>query len=147
MIMESSEAGAMAWVTATSGTCLSVFKPVYFGVALPHMGPVPGESFTEGSLWWKHEKLHRRAMADFRRLGPEIRASFEELESGWFAAGMALVAAPAAEKAEFMADCWRAAERLTDRWIGQLERRNATFAHDALGGMWRRFNAAAAMPL
>ena len=71
MITESSERGAMAWVTATSGTCVSVFKPLYFGVAMPDTGPTPTESFTDDSLWWKHEKLHRRAMADFHVVGPK----------------------------------------------------------------------------
>ena len=46
MISEATPQGAMAWVTATSGTCVSIFKPVYFGVPGPTSGryrrrPVP----------------------------------------------------------------------------------------------------------
>ena len=145
MIMETTESGSMAWVTATSGTCLSVFKPVYFGVTLPDMGPLPGETFTEGSLWWQHEKLHRRAMADFHAAGPEIRASFEMLEDGWFGEGISLVKSGAAEKSEFMRHCWHKAEALTASWIRQLERRNTTFQNEGLRDMWQRFNAAASM--
>jgi len=146
MILEAAPEGAMAWVTATSGTCVSVFKPVYFGAAMPETGPLPREIYTDGALWWKHEHLHRRAMAAFHTLSAEIRASFEQLEDDFFVEGRKLIAAPAAQKAEFMRDCWRRAGDTTDRWVADLERRNFTFQHAAFAAMWDRFNSAAAMP-
>ena len=146
MVMEAAAEGAMAWVTATSGTCVSVFKPVYFGVPLPDAGPLPGESYTDGSLWWKHEHLHRRAMAAFHTLGAEIRESFERLEDGFFDQGRKLIAAPARQKSEFMAECWRQAAAATDRWIADLERRNYAYPHAGFAGLWDRFDRAAAMP-
>ena len=146
MISEATPEGAMAWVTATSGTCVSIFKPMYFGIPAPDMGPVPQEIYTEGSLWWKHENLHRRAMGDFHSLGAEIRKSFEALETGWFAEGRKLIAAPARQKSEFTAECWRKAGEATDRWIADLERRNVSFAHTGLRDMWDNFNRAASMP-
>ncbi len=146
MIMEAAPAGAMAWVTATSGTCVSLFKPVYFGVPMPDTGPLPREMYTDGSLWWKHELLHRRAMAAFATLGADMRASFESMEEGWFAEGRTLIAAPAGQKAEFMRECWRRASEATDRWIADLERRNFTFGDARFAEAWDRFNHAAAMP-
>jgi hypothetical protein len=146
MISEATPQGTMAWVTGTSGTCVSVFKPVFFGVDMPDIGPLPREVHTEGALWWKHEHLHRRAMADFHTLGAEIRQDFERLEDGFFAEGRKLIAAPAKEKSAFMAECWRRAEDATDRWIGDLERRNHSFQHPGFAAMWDRFNRAAAMP-
>ena len=146
MISEATPEGAMAWVTATSGTCVSIFKPMYFGIPAPDMGPVPQEIYTEGSLWWKHENLHRRAMGDFHSLGAEIRKSFEVLETGWFAEGRKLIGAPARQKSEFTGECWRKAGEATDRWIADLERRNVSFAHTGLRDMWDNFNRAASMP-
>ena len=146
MMMEAAPHGAMAWVTATSGTCVSVFKPVYFGAAMPETGPLPREIHTDDALWWKHEHLHRRAMAAFHTLGAEIRASFERLEDEFFAEGRKLIAAPPAQKAEFMRDCWRRADDATDQWVADLERRNFTFQHPSFAAMWDRFNRAAAMP-
>jgi dipeptidase len=146
MIMEAAPEGAMAWVTATSGTCVSVFKPVYFGVEMPETGPLPREVYTEDALWWKHEHLHRRAMAAFATLGKEVRSSFEEIEEGFFAEGRKLIAAPAAHKAAFMRECWRKAEEATTRWVADLERRNFTFQHAGFASMWDRFNRAAAVP-
>jgi len=146
MIMEAAPSGAMCWATATSGTCVSVFKPIYFGVPMPDTGPVPREMFTDGSLWWKHELLHRRVMAAFHTLGAELRENFEKLEDSWFDDGRALIAAPARQKTEFMQSCWRQAAEATDRWIVDLERRNFTFQHASFAGLWNRFNRAAAMP-
>jgi hypothetical protein len=125
---------------------VSIFKPVYFGVAMPETGPLPRETYTDGALWWKHEHLHRRAMASFQTLAAEIRASFERLEDEFFAEGRALIAAPAAQKTEFMRDCWRRAGDATDRWIADLERRNFTFQPAGFAATWDRFNHAAAMP-
>ena len=144
--MDAGAKGSMAWVTATSGTCISIFKPVYFGATMPDTGPTPREIFTEGSLWWRHELLHRRAMADFHTLGQEIRADFERLEDGFFADGRGLVTAPAREKTEFMDECWRRAAEATDRWIGLLERRNTGYRHKGYAALWDRFDRAAAMP-
>ena len=110
------------------------------------MGTLPCESFTEDSLWWKHEKLHRRAMANFQSVGPEIRESFEKLEDAWFVQGISLVNARPSEKFEFMDDCWKEAERSTERWIADLERKNISFQHDGFRNMWQQFNAAASMP-
>ncbi|MEI6638016.1 MAG: hypothetical protein WCO99_15735, partial [Planctomycetota bacterium] len=111
----------------------------------PDTGPTPTETVTEGSLWWKHEKLHRRAMASFATVGPEIRESFEALEVKWFSEGRALAAASPAEKMEFMASCWSEAETVTDRWIADLSRRNVTFPHQGFGAMWQTFNTAASL--
>ena len=86
--------GVMAWVTGTSGNCVSIFKPVFLGVDLPDLGPYPTEHFDPRSLWWKHELLHRRAMADFdtpgtgdprrisTRLEDEFLAQAEAVKNG-----------------------------------------------------------------
>jgi hypothetical protein len=113
---------------------------------MPDTGPLPREIYTEESLWWKHEHLHRRIMAAFHTLGVEVRESFEQLEEGWFREGRSLIKAPAAEKAEFMRACWRRAGEATDRWIADLERRNFTFQHAGFAEAWDRFNRGAAMP-
>ena len=125
---------AMAWVTATSGPDVSIFKPVFFGVDLPDLGPMPTESYTPGAYWWRHEFLHRRAMADYRNLVPEIRAGFEALEADFFAASETVRKAGPGEKQAFVRDCWRRADEASAAWVAKLERRNYFVAEFGLSG-------------
>ncbi len=147
MITDSSEDGVCVWMTATSATDLSVFKPLFFDGEMPDMGPLPRGTFTEGSLWWKHESLHRRAVADYHTLKPDIRADFDELERDFFADAPAMMKANTRTKTDFVHDCWRRAEEATDRWIANLERRNYFVEHAAYRDMWDRFNQEGNFPL
>jgi len=137
----------MAWVTATSGNDVSIFKPAFFGVGLPDLGPMPRESYAPEAYWWRHEFLHRRAVADYRTLMPEIRAEFEALEDGFFRDSETVRKGSLAEKAVFIADCWRQADAAEVRWIERLEARNYFIEDAAYRAMWDRFNRAAALPL
>ena len=137
----------MAWVTATSGTDVSIFKPAFFGVDLPDLGPMPREYFTPGAYWWKHEFLHRRAMSDYDRLMPEIRASFEALEDEFFRDSETVRRGGTQEKADFVADCWRRADAARDGWIEKLEAKNYFIENSAYRNMWDQFNRAASLPL
>ena len=140
MITDSSDDGVVVWMTATSATDLSVFKPLFFDAEMPDMGPPPEGTYTPGSLWWKHERLHRRAVADYRALKPDIRGDFDELETEFFAEGPAMKTAGHRLRSEFVHDCWRRAEAATDRWIETLERRNCFVEDSAYRTMWDRFN-------
>jgi len=138
---------AMAWVTATSGPDVSIFKPVFFGVDLPDLGPMPTESYTPGAYWWRHEFLHRRAMADYRNLVPEIRRDFEALEADFFAASETARKGGPKEKEAFVRDCWSRADEASAAWVAKLERRNYFVADSAYRAMWKTFNDAASFPL
>jgi dipeptidase len=73
---------------------------------LPDIGPLPTETFNPASLWWKHELLHRRAMADFDNLMPEIRKDFDALEAAFLAEAVSVRRGSMAEKKDFMDDCF-----------------------------------------
>jgi dipeptidase len=147
LIADTRGADIMGWVTATSGTDVSIFKPAFFGVDLPDLGPMPRESYTPEAYWWRHEFLHRRAMADYRSLMPEIRGEFERLEDGFFRESEAVRKAGSAEKAAFVAHCWREADEAEGRWIKRLEARNYFIENAAYRSMWDQFNRAASLPL
>lgn len=147
LIADIQDGSPMAWVTATSGPDVSVFKPAFPGVALPDLGPMPRESDTEGAYWWRHERLHRRAMADYAAVVPEIRASFEALEDRFLAdAGTARRGTPA-EKAAFVAECWRLADEAEAAWLARLETRRYSVADPGYRRMWDDFNRAASLEL
>jgi secernin len=136
----------LVWATATSGTCVSIFKPVFLGIDLPDIGPVPTEHFDPRALWWKHELLHRRAMADFDRTVPEIRADFDALEEEFLAEAPSVRTAASAEKREFMESCFRRAMERTEAWIARLaSRADLRFQDPAYREMWKKLNAEAGL--
>jgi secernin len=147
MITDCSNDGVLVWMTGTSATDLSCFKPLLFDAAMPDMGPPPEGTYADGSLWWKHERLHRRAVADYRALKPEIRGEFDLLEQEFFAEGPSIKSASARVKSEFVEHCWRRAEEVTDRWITRLEQRSHLIRHEGYRAMWDRFNREASFPL
>ncbi len=56
------------WATGSASPCLSLFKPVSVDTPV-FTGAIPGDRADAESLWWRHEKLHRRV-----EYAPEILA-------------------------------------------------------------------------
>lgn len=137
----------MAWVTATSCTDLSIFKPVFLGIDLPDLGPMPHESYTPNAYWWRHELLHRRAMADYPVLVRDIRSDFESLEDTFFALSETVRKGTAKEKASFVAECWRQADAAEAGWISRLDTRHSCIENPDYRKMWDDYNRAACLYL
>jgi len=117
------------WVTGTSGTCTSVFKPVYLGgVELPDLGPSPTGMYDEASLWWTHERLHRTVIWDYHRLMALYREERDALERQFLSEAEGLaeryrdtsVAERVGPLAEFSARCFDDALASTHRWIERV---------------------------
>ncbi|MBD3230444.1 MAG: peptidase U34 [Candidatus Lokiarchaeota archaeon] len=64
------------WLTTTSAPCISLFKPFYLGVGIPQIYHFPNEKYDSKSLWWKHEKLHRLAIMDYKNRAPVIQEAY-----------------------------------------------------------------------
>jgi len=72
------------WVTGTAAPCTGIFKPVRVEEALD-LGPAPSDLADDASLWWRHERLHRRVVADPARLLPLYREERDAVEKAWLA--------------------------------------------------------------
>ncbi len=110
------------WVTGTAAPCVSLFKPVRVDEPLD-LGPAPTDVDDRTSLWWRHERLHRRVMTDPTRLGPLILPERDQVEARW------LRQPPQPRDAFAEADEWLArwkkrvgAEPLRDRRPGWVRR-------------------------
>lgn len=146
MVSEVGADGVIGWFTATASNCLSIFKPVFPGVELPNMGPYPNEQFNPESLWWKHELMHRRAMADFQNIMPDIRPDFEAIEAEFIAQAPTVLKGSANEKREFVADCFHEAEKATEKWTKQLSSRtDLAFRDPDYRIMWQKYNSQAGL--
>jgi dipeptidase len=147
MVTDVGEHGVLIWVTGTSGNCVSIFKPVFMGMDLPaSIGPTPTEYFDPRSLWWKHELLHRRAMADFDHLVPEIRSDFDVLEQEFLSASDSVKKGSSGEKRDFMEYCFHKSMQATEAWISRLRARaDLAFEDPAYRAMWQKMNAEAGL--
>jgi secernin len=146
MVTDVDEHGILIWVTGTSGNCVSIFKPVFMGMNLPDIGPTPREYFDPRSLWWKHELLHRRAMADFDNLMPDIRRDFDVLEIEFLSESGSVRKGTLEEKRDFMEYCFQKSMQATETWIGRLRARTGLAFEDAdYRAMWQKLNAEAGL--
>lgn len=84
-VSELSRTGVRHWATGTAAPCTSLFKPVAVDAPLD-LGPAPGDTADDASLWWRHEHLHRRVLRDPARLLPLFREERDALEAAWRAA-------------------------------------------------------------
>ncbi len=71
------------WVTATAAPCTGLFKPVAVDDPLD-LGAFPTDH-DDGSLWWRHERLHRRAVTDPAALYPRFTPERDATELAWLA--------------------------------------------------------------
>jgi dipeptidase len=146
MASEVSHDGLIGWFTGTSGTCTSIFKPVFLGIELPDMGPSPTERFDPKAMWWIGELLHRRAIADFSNVVPEIRAEFEALEDEFLAEAYTVLKGNRKQKKEFMDECFHKSHQATRQWVDCMtSRKNLLFEDEAYRAAWEVFNREAGL--
>ena len=77
-VAELSPAGCAHWATGTAAPCVSLFKPV--GVATP-VNIVAARDEADDSLWWRHERLHRRVLREPALLRPLFIRERDEVQT------------------------------------------------------------------
>jgi secernin len=114
------------WLTGTSGTCTSIFKPVYLGGAgLPDLGPQPTGTCDPHSLWWSHERLQRAVIRDYQHRLPRYATERDALEAAFLqeAAGLyeqlhnSMEAERAGPLASHTQSCFDRSSQATERWF------------------------------
>jgi dipeptidase len=136
------------WATGTSAPCLSLFKPLVIGLPLPAQGPSPVDRYDPDSLWWRHERLHRAALADVPASLALIAGERDALEADFRARVDAAWSGGQAVLAEAVAACWAEAAAAENRWRAALPviagpaRRPAR----SMALSWARLNAVAGFP-
>lgn len=129
------------WVTGTAAPCISIFKPVLFDVPLPAHGLRPTDRFDATTLWWRHERLHRRALVnDLPRFIEEIQTERDALESAFRRDIDEVVdGGSAIERARVVTACWQAAWAMEESWYGRLQAAPVREA-DAFASAWAGSN-------
>lgn len=121
------------WATATAAPCTSIFKPVELASPLD-LGPAPTDLF-DGSLFFRHERLHRLALRDAASCLPLLERERRPLEARFFAGELGSEAAFALSE-RWLTSCLDALEGLapTDLRPGYVRR------------YWQLRNARARLP-
>lgn len=109
LVSELSPSGCRHWVTGTAAPCTGLFKPVSVGNPLD-LGPPPTDRADDRSLWWRHERLHRRVLKDPLRLSPFFAPERDEVESRW-------IESPPESKEAFAEG-----DRLLEQWLDAIMR-------------------------
>jgi len=81
-VAELKPGGCAHWATGTAAPCISLFKPVR--VDSPLDIP-PARDEADESLWWRHERLHRRVLRNPGQLRPLFIRERDEVQSRWLA--------------------------------------------------------------
>jgi hypothetical protein len=71
------------FATGTAAPCTSLFKPVEVSIPID-LGPAPTDRDDPATLWWRHERLHRRVARDPAAL-PHLLMGRDETEARWLA--------------------------------------------------------------
>lgn len=136
------------WVTGGAAPCLSLFKPALVGVGLPGQGPAACDQYDPATRWWKHEGLHRTALADFAAALALIEAERDTVEAE-FAEQMRLALdadlAPKALGAR-LAACWHQADTVQSVWAMRLAKITAR-RKGSFGRSWAQLDHRAGLPI
>lgn len=138
----------MAWVTGTAAPCTGLFKPVWMDAGLPDLGPGPKGEYDAGSLWWKHERLHRAILEDFAIRLAAIAPERDRMEAGFLQQARAVMDCTSAERLAFSAHCFDEGAAWAERWQSKVvqqpvQRRPAIYQRAA----WGAFNRQAKIAL
>jgi secernin len=141
LVSELKPRACVHWVTGTAAPCMSIFKPVLMDAPLPPHGVRPTDHFDRSSLWWRHERLHRRALlgdmsAFLQDIGPERDA----VERGFrVRIAQVLEGGTGAERADAVHECWAEAMRIEETWCMRI-RPGACSLNESSIDAWREMN-------
>jgi secernin len=113
------------------------------GLGLPPHGPTPTDRFDGETLWWRHERLHRRMLRDFAPALAAIEAERDALEARFQAAVDHAFDAGGLDVA--IDRCWREAAEAEARWLAAFPAPRPTPANSHRRS-WARLNVVAGMP-
>ncbi len=146
MISHIQKEGAVHWVTGTAAPCTSVFKPVWMDSGLPEMGSTPKGTYDPDSLYWMHEKFHRKVLQNYPGRISQFRSARDELEQGFIIESEKHKAGSAESRREFTSDCFSKAEMHLHEWETEIEKIPATSIPWHYKIAWNGFNKSANLP-
>ncbi|MBC8400435.1 MAG: hypothetical protein H8E14_02995, partial [Candidatus Marinimicrobia bacterium] len=106
------------WATATSAPCTSIFKPYRFeNGPPPNLGKPPDANYNPGSIWWRHERLHRTILRDFNARLSSIESERNKLEEYYL---KQTAGKQSGNISAITSDAFNTADRVEADWLTRL---------------------------
>ncbi len=109
------------FLTGTAAPCLSPFRPAWIDALPSGFSPLPTAQADSRSLFWRHERLHRRALDRLPELLADIEDERDRGDALRIATALSLRDAPRAERQEAGEQMFAAAEAQVQGWMQRLE--------------------------
>lgn len=133
------------FATGTAAPCLSLFKPMWVDAPPEHLG-APTQQCDEESLYWRHERFHRAALADHRGAHALVQPVQAKEEAEWVRCALAAASGPAADRRSLVAACFAAADAHLEVWHRAVAREETRDRRGwAMRRTWAGLNRAAGM--
>ena len=118
MVSELGTGESTPLVYGTAAPCTGIFKPVWFSAGLPDMGPIPSGKFDPGSLWWRHEQLHRQVILDHAYRLSLYQEERDQIENDFIAGAESISEASDSEKLAYSKACFEKAKYCYNKVVG-----------------------------
>ncbi|TFG38534.1 MAG: peptidase U34 [Syntrophobacterales bacterium] len=105
--------------TGTAAPCTGIFKPLWID-AMPDMGPVPSGIYDDRTLYWRHELLHRKVLADFSPSLTSYLSERDKLEGEFVSEALEHAIEPPDKRALFSERCFAEADKAEKRWLEKI---------------------------
>jgi dipeptidase len=110
------------WLTGTSSPCLSIFKPMVTGSNIISIEPKPQATYDAASLFWRHERLHRRVLKDYQALKEIFNDARAALEASFVPSQVTGFTASECHEA------WERHRQALPDWIDKVEQASSNRA-------------------
>ncbi|MCC5872931.1 MAG: C69 family dipeptidase [Gammaproteobacteria bacterium] len=109
------------FLTGTSAPCLSPFRPAWIDALPAGFSPLPTARADSASLFWRHERLHRRALDRLPELLAEIADERDQADALRIATALSLRDATQAERQQAAEQMFATADAQVRSWMQRLD--------------------------
>ncbi len=138
---------ATHFVTGTAAPCTSVFKPIWIDTpgALPTQ---PADKTCDGqSLFWRHERLHRRVLQNYPQGMGVIAPARDELEAGLLEQALGASGADRSVREQIAKQAFGQGDKFINESLAALQGQSKAGGSGFLYAQaWRKWNKAAGVP-
>jgi dipeptidase len=131
--------------TATAAPCTSFFKPVWTDTTISDSERTPGGTYTDNTIFWQHEKLHRSLLKDFPIAIGEFATTRDDVEKMMIGEALAAGNLPERERSAISQKYFEISQQYEEKYHKGLQK-NVSTEPALYKRRWRQINAAANMP-